>query len=211
MTGTKCVIVIVALAAAIAGCAAHTSADSDSDDGIARYRPKAAPAVITIPAGTRLRIAMIDGVSSAKSSPGDSFMASLVEPVVVDGRTVLDKGIRLRGRVVDANESGRVKGRASLNLVLTDIVRNGKNMSIETRPFIAVAQSTKKRDAAVIGGGAGVGAAIGAIACGGKGAGVGALIGGGAGTGAVLATRGKELHYPPETRLSFTLSSPVQI
>jgi hypothetical protein len=71
--------------------------------------------------------------------------------------------------------------------------------------------ATKKRDAAIIGGGAGLGAAIGAIAGGKKGAGIGAAVGGGAGTGTVLATKGKELNYPPETRLSFTLASPLEI
>jgi hypothetical protein len=74
-----------------------------------------------------------------------------------------------------------------------------------------VAKDNKKRDAAIIGGGAGVGAVIGAIAGGGKGAATGAAIGGGAGTGTVLATRGDDLHYPPESRLNFVLSKPVDL
>jgi hypothetical protein len=118
----------------------------------------------------------------------------------------------VRGRVVDAKESARVKGRASIQLTLTDIVRdNQKDVTISTKTYTAVAESTTKRDAAIIGGGAGVGAAIGAIAGGGKGAAIGAAVGGGAGTGTVLATKGKEVHYPPETRLTFTLSSSVEI
>ena len=52
----------------------------------------------------------------------------------------------------------------------------------------------------------GFGAVIGAIAGGGKGAATGAAIGGAGGTGAVLATRGEDVHYPPETRLNFVLS-----
>ena len=67
------------------------------------------------------------------------------------------------------------------------------------------------RDAAIIGGGAGVGAAIGAIAGGGKGAAIGAAVGGGAGTGTVLATKGKEIHYSPETRIPFTLTTSIEI
>ena len=63
----------------------------------------------------------------------------------------------------------------------------------------------------MIGGGAGVGAVIGAIAGGGKGAATGAAIGGGGGTGAVLATRGDDLHYPPESRLKFVLSKEVEL
>jgi hypothetical protein len=167
---------------------------------------------ITIPSGTRLRVTLIDGVSSNQSSSGDQFMASLADPVVINGKTVLAKGTKVRGRVVDATESGRVKGRASIQLKLTNIVRNNApDVAISTKTFSAVAEATKKRDAAIIGGGAGLGAAIGAIAGGGKGAAVGAAVGGGAGTGTVLATKGKEIHYPPETRLTFTLSQSVEI
>jgi hypothetical protein len=97
-------------------------------------------------------------------------------------------------------------------LTLTQVVRkDGKTVNVSTKPYTAVAAATKKRDAAIIGGGAGLGAAIGALAGGGKGALVGAAVGGGAGTGTVLATKGKEIHYAPETRLQFTLASPVEI
>src|SRR5947207_6959535 len=139
-------------------------------------------------------------------------MAMLDEQTGDGGKTELEKGMRIHGRVVDAKESGRVKGRATIELTLTDIAsRNGQLVNIETKPYRTVAESTKKRDAAIIGGGAGLGAAIGAIAGGGKGAAMGAAIGGGAGTGTVLATKGKEIHYSPETRISFTLAASVQI
>ena len=59
--------------------------------------------------------------------------------------------------------------------------------------------------------GAGIGAAIGAIFGGGKGAAVGAGSGGAAGAGTVLATRGKPVVLPAETRLSFRLQDPVTI
>ena len=193
-------VLIISLVAAVGGCAAESS---DSD----------AKAVLknTIPSGTRIRIALIDGVSTVKSSPGDQFLASLAEPVIVEGKMVLEKGSKVRGRVVDVQESGKVKGRASIRLILTEILRDSGNVPISTKPFTAVAEDTKKRDAAIIAGGAGVGAAVGAIAGGKKGAGIGALVGGGAGTGTVLATKGKEIVYPSETRLSFTLSSPLEI
>jgi hypothetical protein len=186
-----------------------TSADSTSKAAADDVRPGPK---ITILAGTKLRVELLNSVSSNKSRSGDQFMASLAEPVVVDGITALPKGTRVRGRVIDAKESGRVKGRASIELMLTEIMPDiGKAVSISTKPYRQVAESTKKRDAAIIGGGAGVGALIGAIAGGGKGAAIGAAVGGGAGTGTVLATRGKEIHLAPETRLVFTLASPIEI
>jgi hypothetical protein len=96
-------------------------------------------------------------------------------------------------------------------MVLTAIIDGEKTYPIVTRPFVAEAESTKGRDAAIIGGAAGVGAAIGAITGGGKGAATGAAIGGGAGTGTVLATKGRELEYPSESRLEFTLQEPAEL
>ena len=185
-----------------------TSADSSAETpGGFPDNFKPAPKV-AIPAGTRLHVALTDAVSSNQNSPGDQFTASLIDPVIVQEKVLLRKGTKVRGRVVDVNEPGR----ASIQLKLTDIVLdNGRDVEIKTKAFTAVAQSTKKRDAAIIGGGAGLGAAIGAIAGGGKGAAIGAAVGGGAGTGTVLATKGKEIHYPPETRLTFTLAATVQI
>ena len=200
------------LIVSVAGCSGESApADSTNKSGRLLGKLKAEPKV-TIPAGTRLRVALIDGVSTTKSSPGDHFMASLSEPVIVEGKMVLNKGTKVRGRVIDVKESGRVKGRASIQLMLTEIIRdNEKALAISTKPYSAVAENTKKRDAGIIAGGVGVGAAIGALAGGGKGAAVGAAIGGGAGTGTVLATKGKDIHYGPETRINFTLASPAEI
>jgi hypothetical protein len=165
----------------------------------------------TIPSDTPLQIALIDRVSSDRSAPGDEFQGTLAEGVQVDGKTVLEKGTLLRGRVVNARKSGRVKGQASLSLKLTGIVHGNQTIPIETRPFVAVAKSTKKKDTVVIAGATGIGAAVGAIAGGGKGAAIGAAVGGGAGTGEVLATKGKDIQYPPEARLNFKLAVPVEL
>jgi hypothetical protein len=166
---------------------------------------------ITMPAGTVLKVLLIDGVSTDGNSAGDRFLASLAESVVVDGRTLVTKGTKLRGRVIDVEDAGRVKGVASIQLALTEIMRGDRAVPITTDTFSATAESTTKRDAGIIAGGAGIGAAIGAIAGGKKGAGIGAIAGGGAGTGAVLGTKGKEIRYEPETRLTFTLANEVQM
>ena len=182
---------------------------SEASSPIRDVPPAPAPARITIPTDTPLPILLMDRVSSDDSAPGDGFKGTLAEPVQVDGKTVLEKGTVLQGRVVDASKSGRVKGRASLSLKLTGIVRGSQTVPIQTVTYVAVAKSEKKKDAAVIAGGTGVGAAIGAIAGGGKGAAIGAAVGGGAGTGEVLATKGKDVDYPPETRVTFKLAAPV--
>jgi len=171
----------------------------------------AVPQPIVLPSGTALRVVLKDGVSTEVSAPGSEFSVSLAEPVVIDGKTVLEKGTTATGRVVDVQKPGRVKGKASLSLVLTSVVLGGKTIPVETNTYVGVAESDRKRDAGIIGGAAGVGAAIGAIADGGKGAATGAAIGGAAGTATVLATPGDNLHYPPETRINFVLAKPVTL
>jgi hypothetical protein len=163
-----------------------------------------------IPPGTLLKVSLIDSIDSDTSVAGDHFLASLAEAVVIDGATLLSRGTRVRGRVLNAEGAGKVKGRAVIQLELTDIVQsNNRMIPIKTRTFEETAGSTQTRDAQVIAGGAGVGAVIGAIVGGKKGAAIGAVTGGGAGTGVVLATKGEEIHYDPETRLDFTLVNSV--
>jgi hypothetical protein len=208
------ILIVAVLALSACGSAtADKSATSDKEEAarkVADAKPVPPPKII-IPAGTSFHVRLNEGVSASKSEPGTQFTASLADPVVVNGKTLLPQGSHVVGRVVDAKESGRVKGRATLSLVLTSVVHNGKSVPIETQTYVGVAKSTKKRDAGVIGGAAGVGAVIGAIAGGGKGAATGVAIGGAGGTGAVLATRGEDVHYPPETRLSFVLSKVAEL
>jgi len=191
------------------GVSSPSAAPSDS-------APKPEPKVpevriLEVPAGTVLQISLSESLNSGKNNSGDRFEGTLAAPVMVKEETVLRKGTKVHGRVVDAKESGRVKGLASLRLELTDFVQDGKTVSISTKDWFAEAQNTKKRDAGIIGGAAGVGAAIGAIAGGKKGAAEGAAIGGGAGTGTVLATKGKEVELAPEAKLKFTLDKSVEV
>jgi hypothetical protein len=165
----------------------------------------------TIPSGTVLTVLLIDALGTDTNSAGDRFLASLAAPVVVDGSTLLAKGTKVRGHVIGVEGSGRVKGVAGIRLALTDIMQGNRTIAITTDTFSATAESSTKRDAAIVAGGAGVGAVIGAVTGGKKGAGIGAVSGGGAGTGVVLVSKGKEIRYAPETRLSFTLANPVQM
>ena len=166
---------------------------------------------VVIPSGTVLRVSLIDALNSDTSTAGERFRASLAEPVVINGATLLQKGTKVQGRVVGVEDSGRVNGRASIRLALSDIAQGDRMIPITTDIFTETAESSTTRDAEIIAGGAGVGAAIGAIAGGKKGAGIGAATGGGAGAGVVLATKGKEIRYRPETRLNFTLKNSIEM
>ena len=172
--------------------------------------PKA-PATVEVPQGTAITVILTDPISTGKNKAGDTFTATLANPIVVKGETVAPKGATVKGRVIEAEGSGRIKGKASIQLGLTSITVDGKSYPITTRTFSEEAESTKKRDTGVVAGAGGVGAAIGALAGGGKGAVKGAIIGGAAGTGAVLATKGKEVEFDSEAKLNFALAKPVEL
>jgi hypothetical protein len=159
-----------------------------------------------------LPVRLIETVSSDRNHPGDTFTASLDEPLVVDGFVIAERGARVEGRVVSTQEAGRVKGLSQISLALTSIVTSdGQRVEIATDSFAKAGPESKGSDAAKIGGAAAIGAAIGAIAGGGKGAAIGAGVGGAAGTGGVIATRGKPAVLPSETKISFRLSNSVTV
>jgi hypothetical protein len=199
---------IVAMAGACAG--SETTSDGTSAEAEEKAKVEAAKPVI-IPAGTTLSVVLSTSLSSDKNNAGDVFTGNLAEAVVVDGKTILDKGTAVEGKVVSADGAGKVKGVGKLSLTLTGATVGGKAVALETKTHAAEAETTKGKDAAIIGGGAGVGAAIGAIAGGKKGAAIGATVGGGGGTAAVLATKGKEVEYPAESKLTFTLDQEASV
>ncbi|HWR54257.1 MAG TPA: hypothetical protein VN428_24330, partial [Bryobacteraceae bacterium] len=150
-------------------------------------------------------------LSSKTNAAGDVFEASLAEPVLSGGREVLPRGAAVQGRVTNVDAGGRVKGLATLSLALTAVNARGNSVPIATSAVSKQAETTKKKDATKVGIGAGIGAAIGAIAGGGKGAAIGAATGGGAGTAAVLATRGDAAVIPAESVLTFELTKPATL
>jgi len=166
---------------------------------------------ILVPAGTQLVIRMIDGVDSDRNKVGDTFQASLENPLVVNGTQVAPKGSTVYGRLEQAKSAGRIQGRSELRLGLTGIVINGATYNIATGDYTAQGSSRGKQTAERAGIGAALGGVIGAIAGGGKGAAIGAGVGAGAGTTVQVMTQGQQVHVPSETVLDFTLQQPVNL
>ncbi len=170
------------------------------------------PHRVTLNAGTMIPVRLVDGLSSERNLPGDSFTATLDKELVADGFVIAERGARVEGRVVSSDKGGRVKGVSSLSVELVRLrTSDGQNVPIQTDGFERRADETHRQDAEKIGGAAALGAVIGAIAGGGKGAAIGAGVGGGAGAGTVLATRGPAATLPSETRVTFRLKTPVTI
>jgi hypothetical protein len=170
------------------------------------------PHSVTLTAGTLLQVRIGEALSSARNQPGDSFLATLMQPLVIDGFIIAERGARVEGRVVEASQAGRVKGAAHLGISIVRLATaDGQNIRIRTELYAKDGPSEGGSDAAKVGAGAAIGAVIGAIAGGGKGAAIGAGVGGAAGVGGVLLTHGRPVEIPVETRIGFRVQDPVTI
>lgn len=166
---------------------------------------------IRLKAGTPIAISLQTSLSSATAAPGETFDAVLDQPLVSDGETLAPEGTPVTGKVVAARSGGRLHKPGYLRLTLTSMTLHGKHVPIETSSILLQAASHEKRNLALIGGGAGAGALIGAIAGGGKGALIGSAIGAGAGTGGAYATGKKDVGVRAERRLTFRLAHDVSV
>jgi hypothetical protein len=179
---------------------------------VAAPEPLPPPRQVTLNAGFLIPVRLIDGLTTERNNAGDTFTASLDNPLLVNGLVIAERGARAEGRVLAADKGGKVKGVAYLSIELTRVhLSDGQTISLVTDSFDKHAEATHGTDAAKVGGGAAIGAIIGAIAGGGKGAAIGAGAGGGIGAGDVLLTRGKPAILPSETRITFRVSQPVTV
>ena len=166
---------------------------------------------VALPAGTRFVIRMIDGVDSERSAVGQTFAASLDEPVLIDGNSAIPRGADVLVKLVDDKQSGRLAGRTSLTLALMSVKVNGQLMDVNSQTITQESSSRGARTARMAGGGAVLGGIIGAAAGGGKGAAIGLGSGAAAGAGVEAVTKGQRVRIPSETRLTFVLENPVRL
>jgi len=174
--------------------------------------PYGIPEWLTLKPGTFVTVRMNTGLSSDRNQPGDLFNATLMQPLVVDGIVVAQRGQNVIGRVVEAKKAGRVEGTSRLGLQLTGLtVADGTQANIQSSLVNRNGQTSVGNDVAAVGATTAVGAAVGAAADWGRGAAIGAGAGAAAGLLGVLLTRGRPTLVYPETVLTFRLDSPVNI
>ena len=166
---------------------------------------------ITVPAGTRILIRIVDSIDSTKQKTGYRFTATLETNLQAEDMVVAPRGSTLYGRLAQASSAGRMSGSSELTLELTDILINGTAYPLLTSTYEVKGKGEGGNTAKKVVGGAGLGALIGGIAGGGKGAAIGAGAGAATGTAVAASKKGQQLQIPSEALLEFRLQQPVSL
>lgn len=182
------------------------------DQGFAQQQPPPPPpaAGIQIPVGTQITVRMIDAVDSNTAHLGQTFRASVDEPLSLNGQVVIPRGADALAKLVEDKQSGKFEGKTVLTLELTNVTVNGQVINTTTGSVSQASSSRGARTAKVVGGTTALGAIVGALAGGGRGAAIGAASGAAVGGTAQVLTKGQQVKIPSETRLNFTLQQPIQ-
>jgi BON domain len=173
--------------------------------------PPPPPQKVNIPSGTALAVRLVDPIDSEKNQVGDTFHATLNNPLTIDGQVVVPSGSEVIGHLADVKSAGKFAGQSQVVLQLDSLASGGQTYNIQTDQYKKEGSSRGKNTAEKVGAGAGIGALIGALAGGGKGAAIGAAAGGGLGGGVQAATKGQQIKLASETVLNFTLQAPVTV
>jgi len=188
---------------------------------------KAAPGKLTIPAGTKIPLALKQAISTKNAQEGDPVYCETTFPFVVDDKIVIPAGTYVQGKISRIQRAGRVKGRAELLMHFTSMIYpSGYTVmlpgSIENMPGAdktsmkdeegTVRQDSEKgKDIGTVASTASTGAVIGGLSAGGKGAGIGAGISGVAGLAIAMLSRGADVKLEPGTSIEMVIQREVTV
>jgi hypothetical protein len=121
------------------------------------------PSTTKLPEGTPIPIRLQSALSSASSHAGDTFSAVIDEAIVIDGQTLVARGVVATGRVLEAKPSSSARGRSPekslepgyLRIVLVSVNVGTRPVMIETSSIFAKGGSREERNSAA-GGSSGV-------------------------------------------------------
>jgi hypothetical protein len=161
-----------------------------------------------VPQGTDIKV-RTDTAIPATPTANAKYTATVSNDVVDrSGNVVIPRGSRAT-LVAVPSDNGK-----DTTLDLRSVRVNGQRYMLEvagkSQSSAPGGLGMNSRTGKYVGGGAAVGAVLGALLGGGKGAAIGALVGGAGGAGAQVYT-GKKKEIPAETELSFKLAQDLQM
>lgn len=171
--------------------------------------PPPPPRVYTLPAGTTVRVVMLDAVDSSVNRPGQTFRAALASALTSGDTVVVPEGTEVQVVLAEARQAGKMKGASQLELALYSVAYLGTTYELQSSTVTAEGASRGKQSAKRIGIATGAGAVAGALLGKGKGALIGAGVGAAGSTAYQLATKGPSVRVPAQAKLDFTLQDAV--
>jgi hypothetical protein len=162
----------------------------------------------TLPEGTEVKV-RTDTAIPAKPASNSKYTATISNDVMDNsGAVAIPRGSRAQLVALPTSDG------KDTNLDLRSVTVSGRRYLITTQTSSKSSApgglGVNKRTGMYVGGGAAVGAVLGALLGGGKGAAIGALVGGAGGAGTQVYT-GRKKEIPPETELKFKLAQNLQM
>ncbi|HLX73889.1 MAG TPA: fibronectin type III domain-containing protein [Terriglobales bacterium] len=185
---------------------------------------QAAPAHLTIPAGTEIDATLQDALSSKTAKTGDTFTAVLAQPVrAASGAVAIPAGTVINGEVTES-EQGKtlpmVRGKGRLAFRFKDMTLPSHRsfpleatlLSVHDKKAGSEGEVTSSTGGKTVAKDVGIGAGLGTVAglifgSALKGLAIGAIAGG----GYVLATQGKDVEIPAQSGMKLRLDQALNI
>jgi hypothetical protein len=178
---------------------------------------------LPIPAGTKLSLQLLSGISTTSSKKGDKFSCKVLTPAEYAGAIA-------EGHIRELKRSGKAKKDSKIDLAFDSItMSDGRTANLNAtvievfdvtdvgdqgradkegmvRNKSTTVRTSVKRAAT----GALIGAVIGGVVAGGQGAAIGAAIGASVGVTTSLITRGPDLDFKEGTQFTVECNGPVR-
>lgn len=188
----------------------------------AESNPKNGPNAV--PSGTTLRTKLAETLTTKLNYTGDSFSATISEPVTLNERTLIPAGSTLQGRVSLLERPGRITGVGMMRLAVDSIsfsdgrtmpltatlalAPDAENAKVDSEEGVVKAPATRFRDAKEIAAGTAGGGVLGLLL---YHPWIGITVGGAATVADTLRRRGKDVTLPTGTELDFRLTHELAI
>lgn len=111
-------------------CCSQQSGTSPASSQTATAPPADQQHAVTLKEGTEVKLKFAQTVSSHAARPGQAIEFAVDEPVVVEGVTVIGKGARSIGYVVDATSAGSVGKGGTMEIRMEAIRTRGRMVKI---------------------------------------------------------------------------------
>ncbi len=181
--------------------------------------------VYTVETGTTMRARMNETLNSKSATVGESFAATITEPVYsTNGVVVIPVGSKVQGRVDSVKQAAKGGKPGEISVSFTQVrLPNGKTRAINgsltdlegktssDNESTATGKKMGNRKLIFIGGGGAGGAILGAAIGGGKGALIGGLLGAGGGFLGDKLTKGPEAEVKSGTDFGVYLNQSISM